>query len=111
MRWSFLFARKGGIMKKQKRIIAVVLTATMVLATLGLTGCGKQESTMSMADEVSAFMECIDMEYAYDTTYNLAYNEDLKSSDQGFRTAGSDAEHKVGGHIFYGTNDLGQTPD
>lgn len=86
-------------MKKQKRIIAIVLTATMVLATLGFTGCGKQESTMSMADEVSAFMECIDMEYAYDTTYNLAYNEDLKSSDQGFRTAGSDAEHKAADYL------------
>lgn len=86
-------------MKKQKAIISVAVSVTMVLALLGLSGCGGQTSELSMADEVSAYVDNIDMEYAYDTTYNLAYNDDLHSSELGFRTAGSDAEHKAADYL------------
>lgn len=89
------------------KITALTVAAVMVFATLGLSGCGKEESSLSMAGDTSAYMDAIDMEYAFNATKNLAYNEDLYSNELGFRNPGSDAEHKAAEYLAEEMKDLG----
>lgn len=56
-------------------------------------------STLSMADAVKAYYDKIDMKYAYDLTEDLAYNEDLTDGPLGWRSAGSDAEHRTADYL------------
>lgn len=93
--------------KKRSRIIVLVISAVMIFTMSGLSGCGKKESTLSMADDVNSFMDTIDMEYAYDTTYELAYNEDLYTNELGFRNSASDAEHKAADYLAAEMKELG----
>ncbi len=56
-------------------------------------------SDLSMADAVKAYYDKVDMEYAYQLTEDLAYNEDLVDCELGWRSAGSDAEHKTADYL------------
>ena len=106
-------------MKKWSKLFAAVLVMSMILWTLA--GCGggggdkeateaeKAEdsgytasevtSDLSMADSVKAYYDKIDMEYAYKLTEDLAYNEDLVDCELGWRSAGSDAEHRTADYL------------
>jgi len=50
-------------------------------------------SELSMADAVKAYYDAVDMDYAYDLGYELAYDWDNLAEANGWRSAGSDAEH------------------
>lgn len=56
-------------------------------------------SELSMADDVKSYYENIDMEYAYNLTEDLAYNEELTDCALGWRSAGSDAEHRTADYL------------
>ncbi len=87
------------MLKGNKYKITALLIVMAMLATCVLTGCGEKK-TMSMGNDVSAFVDNIDMDYAYDVTSDLAYNKDLFSNEHGFRNAGSDAEQKTADYLM-----------
>ena len=80
----------------KKKLLAAGLSLTLLVT---MTACGnsdyKIDSELSMADEVQSYVDAVDAQYAYDTAYTLAYDEQYLSNELGFRTAGSDAEHKA----------------
>ena len=94
------------MLKGNKYKITALLIVMAMLATCVLTGCGEKK-TMSMGNDVSAFVDNIDMDYAYDVTSDLAYNKDLFSNEHGFRNAGSDAEQKTADYLMEMMEDLG----
>lgn len=57
-------------------------------------------SDLSMAESVKAYYDKIDMDYAYKLTEDLAYNEDLVDCPLGWRSAGSDAEHRTADYLL-----------
>ena len=83
----------------KKRAISIIAILALVIMTFG--GCGQKgvDSDLSMADEVQAFADAIDMDYAYDLAYELGYNMDLADNELGWRSAGSDAEHKTADYL------------
>lgn len=86
----------------RKRILCFAAVLMMVVMSFSACGGNKEEaathtevtSEMSMADDVKAYLENVDMEYAYNLTEKLAYDEEYWDNDLGWRTSGSDAEHK-----------------
>ena len=89
----------------KKRLLCFVTTLLLVLMTFSACGEkeGKEEDTahtqvtsdLSMAEEVKAYLEKVDMEYAYKLTETLAYDKKYWDNDLGWRSAGSDAEHRT----------------
>lgn len=63
-------------------------------------------SDMSMADEVKAFYEAVDTQYGYDLAHELAYSEEL-SDFLGWRSAGSDSEHKTADYLVDQFKEIG----
>ena len=55
----------------KKRIVSII--AVLMLVVMTFAGCGNKgpqiESDLSMADEVQAFTDAIDAQYAYDLGY------------------------------------------
>lgn len=88
-----------------RRLAAAALLLSMTMWTL--TGCGGSQETEPeevvktesvYADVVTAYQEAIDMEWAYNVAYELAYNEEMAGCC-GFRTAGSDYEHACADYL------------
>lgn len=94
--------------RKKRRFLAVTVAAVLLVASCALTGCGNSK-TLSMTDDVNSFVDSIDMDYAYNTTKDLAYNEALFSNENGFRNSGSDAEHKTADYLVGMMKKLGLT--
>ena len=70
---------------------------------------------MSMADDVVKYVEKVDKEFAGKVTETLAYDEKYWDDSTGFRTAGSDAEHKAADYLAdlfkeIGLQDVGKEP-
>lgn len=84
----------------KKRLLGIV--AVLALLVMTFSGCGQKgvNSDLSMADDVQAYADAIDMEYAYDLAYELGYNMDLADNELGWRSAGSDAEHKTADYLM-----------
>ncbi len=83
-------------MKNVRKFVAVGLSAAMALSALA--GCGKSGEGAGVWDQEAlaqrdAYLEMVDEQYAYELAVELSYNEALRSSPLGTRTAGSDAEH------------------
>ena len=57
------------------------------------------DSDLSMAEDVQSYLDALDLDYAYDTAYTLAYDEDYWDNELGWRTAGSDAEHAMAEYL------------
>lgn len=94
-------------MKRMKKWLIAPLVLCM--SVWALAGCGdgdsdgtytasEVKSDLSMAQEVKDFYANVDMDYAYDLTYELAYSEEL-ADYLGWRSAGSDAEHKTANYL------------
>ncbi len=117
--------------KKWSKFLVAILVLTM--SVWALAGCGgsssdssagddnaKQEqkadentytatevtSDLSMAEEVKAFYDAVDLDYGYDLSHELAYSEDL-ADFLGWRSAGSDSEHKCADYLVDKMNDIG----
>ena len=80
----------------KKRLVSIIAIAMLVAMTFA--GCG-QKSDLSMAPEVEAYAEALDMEYAYNLAYELSYNNEYADNELGWRSAGSDAEHKTADYL------------
>ncbi|MDD4200079.1 MAG: M28 family peptidase [Eubacteriales bacterium] len=100
--------------KKRSTLLVVILCLTM--SVWALAGCGGSSddgtdassgdggdakyyssseitSEAAYAEDVQAFYDNVDMEYAYNLSEELAYNWDDYAEACGWRTAGSDSEH------------------
>ena len=60
-----------------------------------------------MADAVKAYYESVDMDYAYDLAYELAYDWENLAEANGWRSAGSDAEHATADRLVKEWEDIG----
>ena len=73
-----------------------------VLMLISLTGC-KAESAANdetfYQDAVNKYVEAIDMDYAYNLTETLSTDTSMHENVLGFRTSGSDAEHRAADFI------------
>lgn len=108
--------------RKWSKFLVAILCLTMsvwALAGCGGNSGGEEEaaddnvytasevtSDLSMADEVSAYYDAIDMDFAYDLTHELAYSEDL-ADFLGWRSAGSDSEHKCADFLAKKMEEIG----
>lgn len=108
--------------KKWSKFLVAILCLTM--SVWALAGCGGNSggegeavddnvytasevtSDLSMAEEVSAYYDAIDMDFAYDLTHELAYSEDL-ADFLGWRSAGSDSEHKCADFLAEKMEEIG----
>ncbi|MDO4544855.1 MAG: M28 family peptidase [Bacillota bacterium] len=98
-------------MKKNRLCIIAALVLALVMC-LGGCGGGDSESeapAFSMADDVQKYVEAVDMEYAYDLTETLAYDEEYWDNELGWRTAGSDAEHRCADFLVSEMEKIGLT--
>lgn len=100
-------------MKKWSKVIVLCLVLTMVSWTLGACGNSsgdkKKKSDTYTATEVTSelpvgkdvkkYLKNIDMDYAYDLTETLAYSKKIMDCDLGWRTSGSDAEHRASEYL------------
>ena len=62
-----------------------------------------------MAEDVQSYIDSIDMEYAYDLAETLAYDEEYWDNELGWRTAGSDAEHRAADFLVEEMKSIGLT--
>lgn len=98
---------KKGFMKVAG--VAVSLVMAISLSACGGGGEAKVESDLSMAGDVQNYIDNIDLEYAYDLTETLAYDEQYWDNELGWRTAGSDAEHKTADFLAEEMEKIGLT--
>lgn len=92
---------------KSRRMVALLVAMVMVIVLTILPGCSGTKANLSMTEDVNKYAEKIDMDYAFDMAKELSVNEDLLSSEVGFRTSGSDAEHKGADYLVDAMNELG----
>ena len=64
-------------------------------------------SDLSMAEEVKAYYDKVDMDYAYELAYELAYDWDNLAEANGWRSAGSDAEHATADYLVNEWKEIG----
>ncbi|MDO4176160.1 MAG: M28 family peptidase [Bacillota bacterium] len=112
--------------KKWSKLLIAFLCLTMsVWALAGCGGSGDGEEAASdggdgeyysaseitsdaaYADAIQAFYDNVDMDYAYDLTYELAYNWKDYAEACGWRTAGSDSEHATAEFLKGEMDDIG----
>ena len=98
-------------MKRSAKLL--ICTAASLTMVISMESCGSSEnqvdSELSMATEVQGYIDSIDMEYAYDLTETLAYDEEYWDNELGWRTAGSDAEHRMADFLEKEMKDIGLT--
>lgn len=100
-------------MKQRWRKLTCLAVATALI--FALTACGggekseKTKSQLSMASAVEKYVEKVDQEYAYGIAKTLAYDETYLSNKLGWRTSGSDAEHKAADYLASEMESLGLT--
>ena len=73
-----------------KKRVSLLIVLTMMVS---LTGCNPKKTTMDH------YLENVDAKYAYNISKALAEDDDLLSNELGYRSAGSDAEHKAADYI------------
>lgn len=93
--------------------------AVMMLVIMTFSACGGQkektaahtavDSDLSMAEDVKAYLENVDTEYAYNLAETLAYDKQYWDNALGWRTAGSDAEHKTADFLAKEMKNIGLT--
>ncbi len=108
----------------KRRFLCLAAVCMLVIMTFSACGGGQGEkeekgnkaaantevtSTLSMAEEVKAYLEKVDMEYAYKLSETLAYDKQYWDNDLGWRTSGSDAEHKTADFLVDEMKNIGLT--
>ncbi|MGN0704456.1 MAG: M28 family peptidase [Lentihominibacter sp.] len=100
----------------RKRFLSFAAVLMLVIMTFSACGGEKEAadhtavtSELSMAEDVKAYLEKVDMEYAYNLTETLAYDETYWDNELGWRTAGSDAEHRAANFLAKEMKSIGLT--
>ncbi len=98
-------------MKQMKKLVVVMVCAVFLLSSLSACGISADADNagLSMADDVAAFAQAIDMDYAYDLAYKLGYDTELADNELGWRSAGSDAEHRTADYLVREMEAIGLT--
>ena len=98
--------------KMRKRLIAATAAAALLLSLTACSQPDKQPEPSAGQDTqalVSAYLEQVDQEYAYQIAETLAYDPAYLSNELGWRTAGSDAEHAAADYIAAEMESIGLT--
>lgn len=84
-----------------KKLLKVLPIAAMMALMLVLATSCSQTSDLSMQEDVDKMLEVTGeaTDEAEDVAYKLAYDMDLADDSTGFRTAGSDAEHRAADYL------------
>lgn len=93
--------------------------AAAAMAAAGMAGCAASETPLGQTDMtplsrdvreiVGDYMAKVDHSFSYDIAETLAYDKTYHSSPLGYRTAGSEAEHKAAAWIAEQMEALGLT--
>lgn len=98
-------------MRRSLKVFACA--AASLTLTVSMMSCGSSENTVDsqlfMAEDVQSYIDSIDMEYAYDLAETLAYDEEYWDNELGWRTAGSDAEHRAADFLVEEMKSIGLT--
>lgn len=98
-------------MRRSLKVFACA--AASLTLTVSMMSCGSSENTVDsqlfMAEDVQGYIDSIDMEYAYDLAETLAYDEEYWDNELGWRTAGSDAEHRAADFLVEEMKSIGLT--
>ncbi|NLD19119.1 MAG: M28 family peptidase [Clostridiales bacterium] len=96
----------------KKKTLCIISTLVVIVA-MCLGGCGDKDlavsSDLSMAGDVQKYVDALDMEYAYDLAETLSYDEEYWDNELGWRTAGSDAEHRCADFLTAEMEEIGLT--
>ena len=96
----------------RKRLIAATAAAALLLSLTACSQPDEQPEPSAGQDTqalVSAYLEQVDHEYAYQIAETLAYDPAYLSNELGWRTAGSDAEHAAADYIAAEMESIGLT--
>lgn len=100
-------------MRMRKGFIKMAGAAVSLAMVFSLAACGSTDnqinSELSMAEEVQGYIDSIDLEYAYGLAETLAYDEQYWDNELGWRTSGSDAEHKTADFLEQEMKKIGLT--
>ncbi len=86
-------------MKKSLKAMLCLAASGAMIFSMASCGSSGVDSELSMAEEVQSYVDVVDQEYAYGIAETLAYDEEYLSNELGWRTAGSDAEHKAADYL------------
>lgn len=104
-----------------KKLFSTILAAALLLTACSSTAPAETAQTetaettavvteaVPALSPVEAYTAAADEHYAYTIAEKLAYEPDFLSSEQGFRNAGSEAEHKAADYIASEMEALGLT--
>ncbi|NBI64567.1 M28 family peptidase [Clostridiales bacterium] len=86
------------------------LTLGLTLVMVFMASCSSSEE-LSMSEDIAKMTEVTEQatKHAEEVAYKLAYDENLADDSTGFRTAGSDAEHRAADYLASEFQALGLT--
>ena len=97
-----------------KKTLQASLSAVLVLSLAGCKSTAASVSSTQSAqnntfyqDAIDAYVNEIDMDYAYDFTKTLSLDSSLHDNSLGFRTSGSDAEHRTADYLAEKMEEIG----
>lgn len=93
--------------KRFRKLLCMASAAALIISMTACSGSSKIQSDLSMAPAVENYLSKTDQKYAHDIAETLAYDETYLSNSLGWRTAGSDAEHKVADYLAKEMKSLG----
>lgn len=96
-------------MKSKKVMAGVIIAILVVIVVIIALVVPKGKPSSAQAQQVSDILEHIDVAFADDVTHTLAYDEKYFDDVTGFRTAGSDAEHKAADYLVEKWKEIGLT--
>lgn len=97
-----------------KKTLQASLSAVLVLSLAGCKSTAAPVSSTQSAqnntfyqDAIDAYVNEINMDYAYDFTKTLSLDPSLHDNSLGFRTSGSDAEHRTADYLAEKMEEIG----
>lgn len=95
-------------MKKNrwKLIVTGVVGFSVAVSMLGCTSA-KKGSSSSIEGDLEKYVVAVDKDFAWEVTETLSYDEAYWDDSTGFRTAGSDAEHRAADYLVSTFEEIG----
>lgn len=83
-----------------------IVGLSVAVSMLGCTNA-KKESSSSIAGDLEKYVAAVDKDFAWEVTETLSYDETYWDDSTGFRTAGSDAEHRAADYLVSTFKEIG----